>query len=840
MALVARSTTILAACLALLGAVANAAAAAPTITEFPVPTHDRGPFGIAAGPDGNVWFAESAGGGIGRATTSGSITEFTTGISGPAEGITAGSDGNLWFTEPKPEKIGRITPTGTITEFALPKGSQPAGIAAGSDGNLWFTVPSGTGGIGRITPEGAITLFTIGLTPNAKAIGIAAGPDGSLWFTETGNPGRIGRITTTGTITEYSVGLTANAQPESIASGPDGAMWFTERADPGRIGRITTSGAITQYSAGLTANSQPEGITAGPDGNLYFSEFKDPGRIGRITTAGSITELATPTNKSQPEQLATGPDGNVWFTELGNHGQIATLTVPPSVGAVTPSSVTEQAATFTAPVGANSQASSYYFEYGTTTEYGVRTALASAGSGPSPAPVSAVVGSLAAGTVYHVRAVAENASGTTYGPDQTFQTTLPPAATTQPAAAVSLVSASLRGAVDPEGQATTYHFDWGPTSSYGSQVPVSDASVGSDTAEHALEQALAGLAPDTTYHYRVVASNCGGCGEGTTYGADEVFTTAPPPSAQTGAAAAIGRTTATLTGLVDPHGASTDYYFDWGETSAYGRQTPTPAAIAGADNAEHDLSATVQDLLPGTAYHYRIVATNCDGCPAGTSYGADATFTTESAPLASIASQTSDLGEVIAATPPASTVAPPSIGRTALARGAGGRVLIRAPGSSAAQPLGSGAADIPIGSTIDVSHGVVTLAVAIDTAGGTQSATLWGGTFVLHQASVAPGMTTFTVAGARGCPRRSRHAGVAVAAASKGGHGSRLWAKDDHGHFSTRGHNSVATVRGTEWATAESCAGTLTTVKRGAVSVRDLRRHRTVVVKAGRSYLARS
>lgn len=839
MAVIARLTIVFT-CLALLGVAANAAAAAPTITEFPVPTHDRGPFGITAGPDGNVWFSESAGVGIGRATTSGSITEFTTGISGPAEEITAGPDGNLWFTEPKSEKIGRITPTGTTTEFPLPKGSQPAGIAAGSDGDLWFTVPSGPGGIGRITPEGAVTLFTIGLTPNAKPIGIAAGPDGNLWFTETANPGRLGRITTTGTITEYSAGLTANAQPESITSGSDGALWFTERADPGRIGRIATSGAITEYSAGLTANSQPEGITAGDDGALYFSEFKDPGRIGRITTAGSITELATPTVKSQPGQLATGPDGNVWFTELGNHGQIAMLTVAPSVGAVTPSSVSERTATFSAPVGANSQPSSYYFEYGTTTAYGVRTASASAGSGSSPTPVSGIVGSLAAGTVYHVRAVAENASGTTYGPDQTLQTTVPPSVATEPATAVSLVSASLRGAVNPESQATTYHFDWGPTSSYGSQIPASDASVGSDTTDHALEQTLAGLAPDMTYHYRVVASNCGGCSEGTAYGADEVFTTAPPPNAQTGAASVIGATTATLTGIVDPHGASTVYYFDWGETSAYGQQAPTPAATAGADGAEHALSTTVQDLRPGTPYHYRIVATNCGGCPAGTSYGADATFTTERAPLPSIASQTSNLGEVMSTVVPAALVAPPSLGRTALARSAGGRVLIRTPGSPVAQALGSGAADIPMGSTIDASHGVVTLATAVNGTGQTQSATLWGGTFVLRQAAAPPGMTTFTLAAANGCSHHSRRAGVAVAAANRSSGGSRLWAKDNHGHFSTRGHNSVATVRGTEWATAESCAGTLTIVKRGAVGVRDLRRHRTVVVRAGRSYLARS
>jgi streptogramin lyase len=55
-------------------------------------------------------------------------------------GITAGPDGNLWFTEERGNQIGRITPAGTVTEFPIPNGnSQPAGITAGPDGNLWFT-----------------------------------------------------------------------------------------------------------------------------------------------------------------------------------------------------------------------------------------------------------------------------------------------------------------------------------------------------------------------------------------------------------------------------------------------------------------------------------------------------------------------------------------------------------------------------------------------------------------------------------------------------------------------------------------------------------------------------
>ena len=67
----------------------------------------------------------------------------------------------------------------------------------------------------------------------------------------------------------------------------------------------------------------------------------------------------------------------------------------------------------------------------------------------------------------------------------------------------------------------------------------------------------------------------------------------------------------------------------------------------------------------------------------------------------------------------------------------------------------------------------------------------------------------------------------------------RLWASDKGGRFRTHGRNSVTTVRGTRWITTDTCAGTRTTVTSGAVAVRDLRRRRTVLVRAGHSYLAR-
>src|SRR5207244_3742591 len=136
-------------------------------------------------------------------------------------GITAGPDGNIWFTENDPSpgtgnNIGRLTPTGTLTEFPIPTGqSCPEGITDGPDGNLWF-VETCKDQIGRVTPTGGFTEFRV---PQIEAflLDIATGPDGNLWFTENyGN--KIGRITPDGVVTEF---YAAGSLPAGITAGPD-------------------------------------------------------------------------------------------------------------------------------------------------------------------------------------------------------------------------------------------------------------------------------------------------------------------------------------------------------------------------------------------------------------------------------------------------------------------------------------------------------------------------------------------------------------------------------------------------------------------------------------------
>ena len=63
---------------------------------------------------------------------------------------------------------------------------------------------------------------------------------------------------------------------------------------------------------------------------------------------------------------------------------------------------------------------------------------------------------------------------------------------------------------------------------------------------------------------------------------------------------------------------------------------------------------------------------------------------------------------------------------------------------------------------------------------------------------------------------------------------------DGSGSFRTRGQYSAATIRGTKWLVQDSCTSTLTRVSRGAVTVQDLVRHKTVIVRAGKRYTARA
>jgi uncharacterized cupin superfamily protein len=192
----------------------------------------------------------------------------------------------------------------------------------------------------------------------------------------------------------------------------------------------------------------------------------------------------------------------------------------------------------------------------------------------------------------------------------------PPTATTGTPTGIATPNATLVGFVNPNGLDTKYFFEYGTTTSYGSYTTTEDAGSGTGVVQE--DAPISGLAPGTTYYFRIVASSA----TGESFGGPVAFTTQPAPAVATGSASEIGQFQAQLNSSVNPEGLETHYHFEYGETTSYGSSTAVGNAGAGPNPVAAPAEAAV--LKPSTTYHFRVVATSS----AGTTDGADATFTT--------------------------------------------------------------------------------------------------------------------------------------------------------------------------------------------------------------------
>jgi hypothetical protein len=402
------------------------------------------------------------------------------------------TQGNIYVLQPgfssfHPPGVVAFAPNG---EFLWEEGEElgrTCGIATDTAGHVWVRVQSGEEGInaGKIVEYSAAGTFMSAVFPDdlsvmANDCPFAMDSSGSFYLDQTSG------------INKY---------------GPSGG--FETRISPAVVSDLAFDRKTNQILATPPSNTP-----------AIVNVFDQTGT--QVDDFGSADFSSNARNID-----VNSATGVVYATDGFNVVNIfapAILPVPDlTFGA--PTGVTQTGATLHGTVNPAGESSEYHFEYKRKDETSwTSTPTQSAGSGSSAVAVNAVIAGLTYGTVYDVKLIGTNTvNGKSISVVGSFTSTpIAPVVTTMAVAPRAATSATLNAEIDPSGAATTYYFEYGSDTSYGSSAPVGqDADGGTLRGPKLQSQEISGLVPGLTYHYRVVATNAAG----TTPGDDLTFTT---------------------------------------------------------------------------------------------------------------------------------------------------------------------------------------------------------------------------------------------------------------------------------------------------------------------------
>lgn len=323
----------------------------------------------------------------------------------------------------------------------------------------------------------------------------------------------------------------------------------------------------------------------------------------------------------------------------------AALASPPQAPVTKPATgVTGTTATLHGELNPGSSATAgYEFTYNTngTCNEGLTSEAGAEATGKA-IKVSTEVAGLAPSSEYTFCVIATHLEGetseSTPGGPLSFKTlNVAPAVEGEKASAVSQSEATLEAQINPNNQETTYSFKFARNEALteGATTVQGTAPLSGLEPQAASAPTGAVLAPGRTYYFRAIAENTS---HEKAEGPVEHFTTLATPVVTTGQAQDMTRTSAALSGSVNPQGAPTTYHFAYidqaGYEAALAESAANPyakgaisaqSASVGSDFTDHAVGpCVIYELRPGVTYHYALVATNS----VGTSVGADATFTT--------------------------------------------------------------------------------------------------------------------------------------------------------------------------------------------------------------------
>lgn len=504
----------------------------------------------------------------------------------PRRSAVEASTGNVLIADRDNHRVEVFAPTAHaaayLTEFGAATLEEPFGIAVDqSNGDVYVSDP-GKGRIFKFNSDGAATpTYTLDATFTSPASGSGAGQigdfeadiaidptTGDLLVADPGN-NRVDRYEADGT---FVASFTGTGSPDGAFTGlldldvaPGGDIYVVDSTgpvfvegeveggsgpcvknnycfgDPSRVLRFDASGVYQGTVQGFESNSAAL-VTVDPgNGQVLVGQTNPQGskKVDVYSAAGArIDTIGFPHFFTWFPSMAAGGSPTRLYAvtdrELQNNfgayvGEVAvqvfTPVALPGVAIDPVGSVTTSTAQLSGSVNPEGSAATWRFEYraagGSSWSNGPS---GSAGEGTAPVPVSGELVDLEPNLSYEARLVAIGVGEKTIATSPVEFTTggVAPIVHTWFTAPRTTDSARINGYVNPRNAVTTYRFEWGPTDSYGSTLPLgTEGSAGAGADQVLVSAQIAGLQPGNTYHYRVVAQSS----FGSVTGEDRTFTT---------------------------------------------------------------------------------------------------------------------------------------------------------------------------------------------------------------------------------------------------------------------------------------------------------------------------
>ncbi len=383
-------------------------------------------------------------------------------------------------------------------------------------------------------------------------MGIGVNPiSGEVYVADTGND-RVQRFDSSGNYAGQFGGLgSGNGQfdsPRDIGIDSTGDVYVVDRQNS-RVQKFSSSGfflSVFYTPSGPLLGRTPRQVEVDPaTDHVYITQVGDnhsggdiPDRILEFSPGGEQVDTHSPFGDLAEAGLAlNSSSGRIYEASTSGIAILDDVTPPTATLAPTPvTDITTTSATFHGSVDPGGEPASYRFEYSPdgVDWIHVPDTDVEIGSGSSDVPVEQSIGGLEPGKTYRLRLFANRplfgGTGATTSAETIFtMDPIPPSAETVGWPYRTSTTLSLAARINPHNTATTYYFEYGPTSSYGSTVPAAeDGDAGDGALAKLVLEELSGLAPSTAIHYRIVASNAAGTVTGedrvaSTRAQDEVF-----------------------------------------------------------------------------------------------------------------------------------------------------------------------------------------------------------------------------------------------------------------------------------------------------------------------------